>query len=108
MPVNLLCPFYWEDDYYVTFCKSPDAFLAQDIVYAVSLSSYIIAAIGHPNTDFVASETLTSSCNLSAHIGLKGHREESGMMKMSYLIRKANKKDQMSKNDPGEVCMVIH
>jgi len=82
MPVNLLCPFYWEDEYYVTFCKLLDAFIAQDTVYAISLSRHIIVAIGYQNTEFVASEELRSLCELSAHIEQKGQTGESGMMKI--------------------------
>lgn len=66
MPINLLCPFYWEYEYYITFCKLLDTVLAQDIAYAVFLSRYIIVAPGYPNTEFVSIE-LTSPCILSAH-----------------------------------------
>lgn len=56
-----------------------------------------MVGIGYPNTEFVASEGLTSPCILSAHVVRKGQREESGVMKMSHLIQKANENDQMSK-----------
>lgn len=69
----------------------------------------VIAASGSSNTVFVASKVLTIPCILSARVvEKKGQSEESDVVKMSYLIQKANK-DQMSKKDPRDGCMLwIH
>lgn len=64
---------------------------------------------GYSNTAFIASKVLTIPCILSGHeVQKKGQSEESSVMKMSYLIQKANK-DPMSKNHPRDGCTLwIH